>query len=55
MLEFCFERDNCYLLKQVIISLKYKYVKSFKTVDNKSHDEMITSYTTFDNMNCDDI
>lgn len=54
-LEFCFEIDGCYVLKRNIISLIYKYVTHFTTVDNKNHDEMISPYTTFDYKNYGDI
>lgn len=42
-------------MKRVIISLIYKYVKPFTTVDNKNYGEMIAPYAMVDNMNRDDI
>lgn len=41
MLEFCFERDGCYLLKWEITLLIHKYVTSFTTVANMICDEIM--------------
>lgn len=48
MLGFCFERDDCYVLKREKISLIYKYVTPFTTVDNINRDEMIAPYPAVD-------
>jgi hypothetical protein len=55
ILEFCFKRDICYVLKREIMFLIYKYVTPFTMVDNRNRDEMIAPYTTVDHKNCGDI